>query len=263
MADTARLKLPLIAAAQAQKHVTHNEALVALDTLVQIAVLDKDLAAPPGTPSEGDCYIVAASPTGAWTGWAGRIARYQDGQWRSFLPGPGWLAWVADETQLYVRGASAWSPVSAGLGLGTAAFQTHETGTWTPTLTFQTPGNLSVSYATQAGSFVRVGKQVTAGFRVKGTMTHSTASGQFLIGGFPFTARSGSQQWSSGLGMATAAISWDGATRPIASLQKTPNTATAGIWVSGPGVGGFWIQAAQIASGNEPDLFGSVTYEAA
>lgn len=263
MPDTARLKLPLLAAAQAQKHVTHNEALTALDTLVQIAVLDKDLGTPPGSPAEGDCYIVAASPTGAWTGWAGRIARFEDGQWRSFLPGAGWLAWVADESELHVHTGSGWSPVAAGLGLGTAAFQTHETGTWTPTLTFQTPGNLSVSYTTQAGTFVRVGKQVTAAFRVKGAMTHSTASGLFLIGGLPFTARSGSQQWSGGLGMATAAISWDGASRPIASLQKLPNSTTAGIWVSGPAVTGFWIQASQIASGNEPDIFGSVTYEAA
>ena len=45
-AATANLALPLMAAAQAQKHVTHNEALVALDTLAQLAVLDKDLTAP-------------------------------------------------------------------------------------------------------------------------------------------------------------------------------------------------------------------------
>ncbi|TCT02500.1 uncharacterized protein DUF2793, partial [Tepidamorphus gemmatus] len=112
MADTARLKLPLLAAAQAQKHVTHNEALTALDTLVQLSVLDKDLASPPASPAEGDCYIVAASASGAWTGWDGRIARYQDGQWRSFLPGEGWRAWVADEARDYVLSAGAWLPLA-------------------------------------------------------------------------------------------------------------------------------------------------------
>ena len=43
---TANLALPLIAAGQAGKHVTHNEALAALDTLVQLACLDKDLTSP-------------------------------------------------------------------------------------------------------------------------------------------------------------------------------------------------------------------------
>lgn len=62
---TANLALPLIAASQASKHVTHNEALTALDSLVQLACLDKDLTAPPGSPGEGDRYLVAAAnPTG-------------------------------------------------------------------------------------------------------------------------------------------------------------------------------------------------------
>lgn len=261
MTDTARLKLPLLAAAQAQKHVTHNEALVALDTLVQIAVLDKDLSSPPGSPAEGDCYIVAASATGAWTGWDGRIARFQDGQWRSFLPGPGWLAWVADESLLYVHTGSGWAAASAGLGLGSAAFQTHETGTWTPTLTFQTPGDLSVSYTFQAGTYVRVGKQVTAAFRVAGTMTHSTAAGQFRIDGFPFTARSGDQQWSSGVRLVSSAIVWSG-TRSIA-LMKMSNSTQAGLALSGSGVSTVLVGVANIASGEAPDIIGSLTYEMA
>ncbi|MCJ2115070.1 DUF2793 domain-containing protein, partial [Methylobacterium sp. J-001] len=37
---TPRLGLTLIAASQAQKHVTHNEALGLLDALVQLACLD-------------------------------------------------------------------------------------------------------------------------------------------------------------------------------------------------------------------------------
>jgi hypothetical protein len=32
---------------------------------VQLSVLDRDLAAPPGSPANGARYIVAASPTGA------------------------------------------------------------------------------------------------------------------------------------------------------------------------------------------------------
>ncbi|MFE1599939.1 DUF2793 domain-containing protein [Methylobacterium sp. ID0610] len=103
------LALPLLAAAQAQKHVTHNEALVLLDTLVQLAVLDKDLTSPPASPAEGDRYLIAgANPSGAWAGWAGRVVRYQDGAWTSAVPRPGWLAFVLDEGELYLYAAGAW-----------------------------------------------------------------------------------------------------------------------------------------------------------
>ena len=61
-------------------------------------VLDKDLASPPGSPSDGNRYIVAASPTGAWAGQAGKVAAWQDGAWAFHAPRTGWLAWVADES---------------------------------------------------------------------------------------------------------------------------------------------------------------------
>jgi hypothetical protein len=109
MDATSNLSLPFIVAAQAQKHVTHNEALRALDAVVQLAVLDKDLAAPPGTPAEGDRYVVGPSPTGAWAGQAGSIAAFQDGAWAFYAPQEGWRAWVADEDRLYAWNGSAWS----------------------------------------------------------------------------------------------------------------------------------------------------------
>ena len=112
MTESAKLRLPYIAASQAQKHVTHNEALTLLDTLVQASVIDKDLTTPPMSPGEGDCYIVAPTGTGNWVGWDNRIARYIDGEWRSYLPGAasgeGWLVYVQDEDALYVFTGSAW-----------------------------------------------------------------------------------------------------------------------------------------------------------
>ena len=78
MDSTPNLALPYITHAQAQKHVTHNEALPTLDTIVQLAVQDKDLSAPPESPASGGRYIVGASPSGAWTGRANDIAAWQD-----------------------------------------------------------------------------------------------------------------------------------------------------------------------------------------
>lgn len=114
MDETPLLKLPYIMAAQAQKHVTHNEAIRSLDALVQLSVLDRDLSVPPGTPVEGSRYIVAAIPTGAWSGQAGRIAAWQDGAWSFHAPREGWLCWIADEAIPLVYTASQWTPLPPG-----------------------------------------------------------------------------------------------------------------------------------------------------
>lgn len=52
------LSLPYILPSQAQKHVTHNEALQRLDVLVQPAVLDRDRSAPPVAPAAGARHLV-------------------------------------------------------------------------------------------------------------------------------------------------------------------------------------------------------------
>ncbi|WP_334148030.1 DUF2793 domain-containing protein [Hyphomicrobium sp.] len=116
MDETANLKLPYILAAQSQKHVTHNEALRALDAIVQLAVIDKDLGTPPGSPAEGDRYIVGASPTGSWSGHATHVAAWQDGAWAFYVPAAGWLAWVSDESQSYLFAGGGWIPAPGGGG---------------------------------------------------------------------------------------------------------------------------------------------------
>ena len=120
MSETPNLKLPYLAAAQSQKHVTHNEALRTLDAVVQLAVLDRDAGAPPASPVQGDRYIIAASPSGAWAGHAGNIAAWQDGTWTILSPAEGWLAWVADENTFVVFDGTAWDlvPGSGGGGGG-------------------------------------------------------------------------------------------------------------------------------------------------
>jgi hypothetical protein len=132
MTDTTNLALPLVEGAQAQKHVTHNEALRILDTLVQLAVLDRDLNAPPAAPSEGQRWIVKASPapTGAWTGHPNQIAAWQDAAWQFNTPKLGWVAYVVDEGALLAWNGTAWVDALAMLsslqniallGLGTSA----------------------------------------------------------------------------------------------------------------------------------------------
>lgn len=125
---TPNLALPYIAAAQAQKHVPHNEALDRLDGLVQLSVKDRDLTAPAASPAEGDRYIVATGATGAWAGWDGDVALFSGGAWLRLSPKPGWRVWIEDEAVLLVFDGTSWIGVTPDalqgltkLGLGTTA----------------------------------------------------------------------------------------------------------------------------------------------
>jgi hypothetical protein len=118
MSETPNLKLPYLAAAQSQKHVTLNEALRALDAVIQLGVADRDATIPPASPAEGARYIVGSSPSGAWSGYAGQIAAWQDGAWMFHPPGEGWLAWAVDEEKLLVYNGAAWIPVAGSSGGG-------------------------------------------------------------------------------------------------------------------------------------------------
>lgn len=119
---TTHLLLPYIQAAQAQKHVPHNEALRLLDAVVQPSVLDRDLTAPPVSPADGDRYIVASGATGVWAGWDLNVTTWVDGVWMRLVPRPGWLAWIADETTCFVWNGSAWQTVGVPQDVSDAVF---------------------------------------------------------------------------------------------------------------------------------------------
>jgi lysophospholipase L1-like esterase len=116
MPNSTLLGLPLLESQQAQKHVTHNEALLGIDALTHLAVIARSLSAPPATPSEGDRYLIAPAPTGDWTGHAGHIAYRAGGVWRFAVPRSGWRVWVAAESLFIVFNGMAWTPVG-GAGL--------------------------------------------------------------------------------------------------------------------------------------------------
>lgn len=80
-----------------------------LDCLVQPNVIDKDLAAPPGSPTTGATYIVAAAATGVWTGYSTKLARYSGTVWEFFTPKAGWRTYVVDEDEYYRYTGSAWT----------------------------------------------------------------------------------------------------------------------------------------------------------
>ena len=98
MADvTSRWNLPLIAVNQAQKDVTHNEALITLDAFIQNTVQSRSLNAPPMTPLAGQSWIVASGGSGEWAGQDNNFALYTDSGWRFVTSQEETTAWVLDE----------------------------------------------------------------------------------------------------------------------------------------------------------------------
>lgn len=140
MADTPKLVLPEISVSQSSKEVTHNEGLTILDCLVQPNVKDKDLTAPPGSPSDGDCYIVGASATGDWSGEDGNIAYYDASAWDFNDPAEGWITYVQDEDLFYVyNGSSVWEPMMGTGSLAMLATITANAQTTTKQTIFTVP----------------------------------------------------------------------------------------------------------------------------
>lgn len=113
MDQTPNLKLPYIAPSQAQKHVTHNEALRLLDAVVHLSVKSRTQTGAPATPLSGERYIVAASATGLWAGKVGMIACFVDGGWSFIAVAKGWLAYVEDEGKLLVFDGTQWGSTSS------------------------------------------------------------------------------------------------------------------------------------------------------
>ena len=139
METTDNLNLPYLMPSQAQKHVTHNEALRALDILVQLSVVSRGQQTPPVGPQAGARYIVPQGAGGEWTGRADNVAAWQDGAWTFHIPRNGWLAHVEDEAALFSFDDGAWKEPKFSMGptgqlgrLRSRAFR-HSFGPFGPT----------------------------------------------------------------------------------------------------------------------------------
>lgn len=132
----------------------------------------------------------------------------------------------------------------------------YEEGTWTPVLTFATPGNLSVAYSLQSAAYTKIGRQVFVNFVIlTSSFTHTTASGDLLVTGFPF----------SNAAVTTLAfkVDWGGITKAgYTEISGTlPNGSTqANFTGSGSGVARQTVTTANVPSGGTVFLSGTASY---
>jgi hypothetical protein len=161
MDTSENLGLPYITPAQAQKHVTHNEAIRAVDALLHLAVKSRSATSPPVIPEPGERHIVPAAATGAWTGQAKAVAAWQDGIWTFYTPRPGWLAYALDENRLLAFDEGEWVlaavnvAIPSQVGVNTTADATNRLAVAAPAtlLTHEGAGHqLKINKATTGDS---------------------------------------------------------------------------------------------------------------
>jgi hypothetical protein len=151
-----------------------------LDGLIQCSVLDKDLTAPPGSPSDGDRYIVGASATGDWATNDGKIARYSsvEAGWEFFAPNEGWSAYVRDEDARYTYDGSAWSVAASDTEpeviVIACSDETTDLTTGTATVTFRVPFAMTLSSVRASVTTAPTGAALTVDINEAGVSILST-----------------------------------------------------------------------------------------
>lgn len=108
MADTPVFAITRLNDQQVGAEDSHNQALARLEQLVGAQIIDRDLTAPPGSPAEGDAYIVGGSATGAWSGHDGHLAYWAAGQWYFITPKVGWPVFLVDEDTVVRWNGTYW-----------------------------------------------------------------------------------------------------------------------------------------------------------
>lgn len=211
MTETTALGLPLLQPAQAQKHVTVNEALSVLDGLVQLRIASATVTTPPAAV-EGMVYSVPGGAGGDWAGQDGRLALAQGGGWTFVTPQVGWHGWLIDAGHAVTFDGVAWqgAPVSSDVHGAALRFQT-----------------VSFDHALGSGGVSITGTEIPAGSmihavsaRVVSEITGSLSSWRLGDGGQD-------SRYGNGMGLAVGSYAQGLLGAPMTVYSDTPLVVTA------------------------------------
>jgi hypothetical protein len=108
MTTSPRLGFPELAAGQAVPETTVNEENRYLEQGANhFSVKDRDLTSPPGSPADGDRYLVGGTATGGWSGHTNSIAFYMNTAWAFIAVKEGMTFWIEDESVFLVATSSS------------------------------------------------------------------------------------------------------------------------------------------------------------
>ena len=259
--DTPILSLPLILPAQAQKHVTPNEALRLLDVLVQLAVKDRSRTLPPAAPVEGDRHIIGPGATGEWADRGGQIACWWGGAWLYLIPQDGWTARVLAETLTVVWQGGDWAdaapppPPPVTLGINATADATNR-------LTVSAPATLFTHEG--AGHQVKVNKAQpgdTASLLFQSGWQGRAEMGLAGDNAFAVKVSADGNIWHTALATdpANGAVSLPAPLRLGAQGTAPASPSNGMLWLDGPSgevrvASGGTVQRLGLADGNRGDV---------
>ena len=237
---TPRLALPLIQPAQAQKHVTHNEALVLLDALAHLTLAGTGAETPPASAADGEAWALGPLPTGLWQGQGGAVAVRSNGGWVFAAPRAGWRAWDTSEDRALRHNGMDWIEDGAPetvpqLGIGTAPDATNRLAVASDAVLLTHAGTDARLVLNRAGDADVASLLFQSGWSGRAEM--GLASG----GGFEIRASPDGASWSTGLRVtgagtveAPAGLSFGGAVlssyeagawTPLLTAQTPPASA--------------------------------------
>lgn len=253
MSDTTPLlSLPLLIPSQAQKHVTHNEALRTLDAVVQLSVKGRSSVTPPAAPEVGDRHIVPAGGTGAWAGSDGRVAQWGGESWIFHIPGAGWRAWIEEEEADCVWSGSAWTGMAdrtltvAALGVNAAADPTNRISVSSDASLFNHAGaghQLKINKASAGATASLLFQSGYAGHAELGLAGSTDLS---------FKVSADGQSWREALRIDAASGTATGT-----AVQSNPSDATAGRLM---GTGAFGLGSGAVLAKDVSALSGGGIY---
>lgn len=168
-------------------------------------------------------------------------------------------AFVVDDTgHVSSFGGNIVFPASQASSANANTLDDYEEGTWTPVLTFATPGNLSVTYAIQVGAYRKVGSLVVATAVIAtSAFTHTTAAGNCQITGLPFAAANVANQ------NFYSALSFQGITKATYTsyvARLASNTSLVDFVGSASAVGVALVDAADVPTGGGPVFSFDIPY---
>ena len=229
------LALPFLQPSQAQKHVTHNEALRKLDLVVQLSLASTDAMTPPVSPAEGDIHSLGANPTGDWVGQAGKLAAWLDDTWHLFSARVGWRAWDVAASRLVVWDGSAWvePPVELqnldGVGIATSHDQNNRLSVRSPATLLSHDG---------AGHQLKINKasaEDTASLLFQSSWTGHAEMGLAGGTGFSIKVSADGGSWTEALAIDPSTGTASGAAVQISADDTTPGRLMRADYGYGPG----------------------------
>ena len=168
------------------------------------------------------------------------------------------IAGGANIDTINLTGGQIAFPASANASANANTLDDYEEGTWTPSITFATPGDLSIAYIVRLGVYTKIGRLVALNWvTLTSTFTHATAGGACSITGLPFTSANVANQHAYGATNFSGVMkaSYFGVTHAVLA-----NTAAVSFFTVGIGSAAALLNAADMPTGGTVQLSGGVQF---